>query len=77
VENRDKQCNTMTGELIVVLVILGGAIVLFASDRVRLDIVAIMSPARALVERSPDCRGKLGWLQRLSRHHDRRSFRRR
>ena len=32
----------MTGELIVVLVILGGAIVLFASDRVRLDIVAIM-----------------------------------
>src|SRR5512134_2930516 len=40
--NRHEQCNTMTGELIVVLVILGGAIVLFASDRVRLDIVAIM-----------------------------------
>jgi di/tricarboxylate transporter len=32
----------MTGEMIVVLVILGGAIVLFASDRVRLDVVAIM-----------------------------------
>ena len=32
----------MSGELIVVLIVLGGAIVLFASDRVRLDIVAIM-----------------------------------
>jgi hypothetical protein len=29
--NRNEQYNTMTGEMIVVLVILGGAIVLFAS----------------------------------------------
>ena len=32
----------MTGEMILVLAVLGVAIILFASDRVRLDIVAIM-----------------------------------
>ena len=40
--NHHDRPDTMSGELIVVLIVLGGAIVLFASDRVRLDIVAIM-----------------------------------